>query len=230
VLIAIAFAGVCVMPEPVAVRRRLRLTVQRPRVPVTVRGPFILASLCALSSWSIGGLFFSLGPQLGARLFETTNAVLAGIGIVALGGAAALAQLLLGRTPPWLAACLGSVALAFGVILVVVATAVGSSALYLLGSVFCGAGFGIGFLGGLRALLGAIPPAHRASVMSAFYIVAYASISVPAVLAGLVVGRLGLSKTFEVVGVIVALIAAVTAVVAFRARPLTATGAPTSHA
>ena len=38
-----------------------------------------------------------------------------------------------------------------------------------------------------------IPHEHRAAVMSAFYIVAYASISVPAVLAGLVVGHLGLS-------------------------------------
>jgi predicted MFS family arabinose efflux permease len=156
---------------------------------------------------------------LGARLFDSTNAVLAGIGIVALGTTAAISQLLLGRTPAWLSACLGSVALALGVIVVVVATAVESGAAYLVGWAMCGVGFGIGFLGALRGLVGAIPAGHRAAVMSAFYIVAYAAISVPAVLAGLVVADLGLQTTFEVFGVIVVVIAFVAAVVAWRTRP-----------
>jgi hypothetical protein len=42
------------------------------------------------------------------------------------------------------------------------------------------------------ALSAAIPNEHRAQVMSAFYIVAYASLSLPAVLAGIVVRPLGL--------------------------------------
>jgi predicted MFS family arabinose efflux permease len=195
------------------------LTVERPHVPASVRGPFVLAGLAVVSSWSLGGLNFSLGPALGARLFDSDNTVLAGIGIVALGTTAAISQLMLGRTPPWLSACLGSVALAGGVILVVVATAVESSAVYLVGWAVCGVGFGIGFLGGLRGLVGAIPAEHRASVMSAFYIVAYAAISVPAVLAGLVVDDLGLQTTFELFGVIVVVISFVAAVVAWRTRP-----------
>jgi MFS family permease len=218
-LIAIAFAGAYWMPEPVTDRRPLRLTVERPHVPASVRGPFVLAGLAVVSSWSLGGLNFSLGPALGARLFDSDNTVLAGIGIVALGTTAAISQLMLGRTPPWLSACLGSVALAGGVILVVVATAVESSAVYLVGWAVCGVGFGIGFLGGLRGLVGAIPAEHRASVMSAFYIVAYAAISVPAVLAGLVVDDLGLQTTFELFGVIVVVISFVAAVVAWRTRP-----------
>jgi hypothetical protein len=40
------------------------------------------------------------------------------------------------------------------------------------------------FLGGLRALAAAIPHHQRAAVMSAFYVAAYASLSLPAVLAG----------------------------------------------
>ncbi len=39
--------------------------------------------------------------------------------------------------------------------------------------------------------------------MSAFYIVAYLSLSVPAVLAGLIVTRLGLTQTFRLFGLIV---------------------------
>src|SRR5581483_8069334 len=61
-------------------------------------------ALAVLASWSIGGLFFSLGPALGAQLLASTNAIVAEIGIVTLTGTAAVAQLVLGRTRPWLAA------------------------------------------------------------------------------------------------------------------------------
>src|SRR6476646_931489 len=69
VLFAIAFAGAYWMPEPIENRGRFRLTAERPSVPAVARRPFFLAALAVLSSWSIGGLFFSLGPQLAAHLF-----------------------------------------------------------------------------------------------------------------------------------------------------------------
>jgi MFS family permease len=219
VLFAVAFAGAYWMPEPVLERSRFRLTAERPNIPASVRRPFLLAGLAVLSSWSIGGLFFSLGPQLSAHLFNTTNVIVSTIGIVALGGSAALAQLLLGRTAPWIGASAGSIALSMGMILIVAAAATDSSATYLVGSILGGSGFGIAFLGGLRALVAAIPPEHRASVMSAFYIVAYASLSVPAVLAGVVVTHLGLQSTFEIFGSVVAGIALVVAFEAWRTRP-----------
>jgi dihydroxy-acid dehydratase len=68
------------------------------RDPAVVRRPFFLAALAVLSSWSIGALFFSLGPQLAGQLFNTTNVIVSGIGVVALAAAAAIAQLLTGRT------------------------------------------------------------------------------------------------------------------------------------
>src|SRR3954451_1617904 len=72
-LFAIAFVGALLMPEPVANRSRPRLTPQRPSIPAHVRRPFLLAALGVVSSWSLGGLFLSLGPQLAASLFGTTN-------------------------------------------------------------------------------------------------------------------------------------------------------------
>lgn len=68
-------------------------------------------------------------------------------------------------------------------------------------------------------MLAVIPPEHRAAVMSAFYIAAYASLSVPAVLAGVVVTHLGLDSTFEVFGSLVAGVALIVAVEAWRTRP-----------
>jgi MFS family permease len=219
VLFAIAFAGALRMPEPIAERSRPRLTPQRPRVPASVRGPFTLAALAVLSSWSVGGLFLSLGPQLSAVLFHTTDHLIAGVSVFALAGSGAAAQILFGRTAPWLGATLGSIALATGLLLIVLSAAVDSSAVYLVGAVIGGAGFGVAFLGALRALSAAIPPAHRAEVMSAFYVVAYAALSLPAIVAGVVVTPLGLEPTFEVFGSVIAALALVVAALAFRTRP-----------
>jgi len=219
VLFAIAFVGVARMPEPVDRRSSPRLTPQRPSVPTVVRGPFALAALAVVSSWSVGGLFLSLGPQLSATLFHTNDHLVAGLSVFALAGSGAAAQLLFGRTAPWLGAAAGSVALSTGLLLIVLAAATESSAVYIAGAVIGGAGFGVAFLGALRALSAAIPPAHRAEVMSAFYVVAYAALSLPAILAGVVVTPLGLEPTFELFGAVIAGLALVVAGMALRTRP-----------
>jgi MFS family permease len=221
-LFAVALAGVWRMPEPVATRSRPRLTPQRPYVPRAIRRPFILAALAAVSSWSIGGLFLSLGPELTAGLFHTSNHLVAGVGVFALSGAAAVAQLSFGRTAPWVGAAGGSIALAAGTLVIVAAASAGSSVLFLIGAVIGGAGFGLAFLGGLRSLSAVIPAEHRAAVLSAFYIVAYAALSVPAIAGGLVVESLGLMTTFEIFGVATAALALVVAFEAWRTRPPTA--------
>jgi predicted MFS family arabinose efflux permease len=228
VLFAIALAGVARMPEPVGDRTRMRLTPQRPSVPAAVRRPFLLAALAVISSWSVGGLFLSLGPELSATLFHTNDHLVAGLSVFALAGSGAAAQLLLGRSAPWAAATGGSLALATGLLLIVLAASVESSGIYIAGAIVGGAGFGVAFLGALRALSAAIPPAHRAEVMSAFYVVAYASLSLPAIAAGIVVTPLGLEPTFELFGSVIAGLALVVAAEAWRTRPrpVVATGRP----
>ena len=219
-LIATALAGAYLMPEPIRQRARFKLTFERPSIPVTIRRPFALAALAVLSSWTIGALFFSLGPELAAHLFQTTNALVAGAGVVALAGAALVAQLATGRSAPWIATSAGSIALAAGIVLIVVAAAIDSTAVYLAGAILGGLGFGATFLGGLRALVTQIPPEHRAAVMSAFYVVAYGSLSVPAILAGVVVTYITLQSTFEIFGSVVAAIGLVVAFEAWRTRPI----------
>jgi hypothetical protein len=94
-----------------------------------------------------------------------------------------------------------------------------SPELYVVGSLIGGAGFGVAFLGALRALSAVIPHEHRAAVMSAFYVVAYGSLSLPAILAGLLVTPLGLQTTFELFGAAAAVLALVVAFEAWRTRP-----------
>jgi MFS family permease len=218
-LFAVAFVGALRMPEPVAHRSRPRLTPQRPAVPTAVRPAFLLAALGVISSWSIGGLSLSLGPSLSADLFHTTSPLLGAISVFALAGPAAISQVVLRRSTPWVGAAAGSLALAGGMLAVVAAASTDSAGLYVAGTIVAGAGFGVAFLGALRALSAAIPPEHRGSVMSAFYVVAYASISLPAILAGVLDTPLGLRATFEIFGSAIAGVALLVAVLAWRSRP-----------
>src|SRR3954471_14534061 len=219
IMFAVVFAGALLMPEPVAKRSGLRLAPQRPRVPPAVRGPFLLAALGVMSSWSIGGLFLSLGPRLSATLFETHNHLVVGLTVFALAGSGAAGQIVFGRSTPWAAAAAGSVALSAGTLIIVLAAAEESSALLLAGAIVGGTGFGVAFLGALRALSAAIPDDERAAVMSAFYVVAYLSLSVPAIVAGIAVTSLGVEQTFEIFGSVVAVLALVVAEEAWRTRP-----------
>jgi predicted MFS family arabinose efflux permease len=108
--------------------------------------------------------------------------------------------------------------------LIVAAAATSSAVLFTAGAIVTGAGFGTAFLGGLRSLSSAIPPEHRAATMSAFYLVAYGSLSVPAVIAGLVVEPLGVQTTFEIFGSAIILIALAVTAEAWRQRPAAARG------
>ncbi|MFL5919093.1 MAG: hypothetical protein ACJ74X_10245 [Gaiellaceae bacterium] len=219
VLFTVAFVGVLLMPEPVTDRTRLRLTQQRPRVPAPVRQPFFVAALAVTSAYSMAGLFLALGAQLSGRVLETGNHLVTGISMFVLAGFASVAQLAYGRRPAWVGLMSGSVALAGGVALIVLSASQDAAAPLLIGSAVGGAGFGLAFLGALRALSAAIPPDHRAGVMSAFYVVGYAALSVRAVMAGLVVTPLGLESTFEIFGTLVAALALVVALQAWRTRP-----------
>ncbi len=120
---------------------------------------------------------------------------------------------------PWAGATYGSLALAAGMALIVAAAASESALLFVLGAIVAGGGFGVAFLGGLRSLSVAIPPEHRGATMSAFYVVAYASLSLPAVAAGLVVGSLGVQETFEIFGSAIIVLALLVAEEAWRTRP-----------
>jgi hypothetical protein len=90
---------------------------------------------------------------------------------------------------------------------------------YLAGTVVAGAGFGAAFLGGLRGLVVQIPAEHRAAVLSAYYVVAYGALSVPAILAGITASHIALESTFEIFGIATAAIALLVAFEAWRSRP-----------
>lgn len=219
-IFAVLLVGAILMPEPVPHRRRLNLRFEAPHVPPAIRGAFLLSSLGVLASWSIGGLFMSLGPQLATVELATDNHVAGGVAILALTGSGAVSQLVFQRVAPWRLTAVGSLILAVGMAAVVGSLSLESAPLFLAASALTGLGWGAAFLGSLRSLTAVIPAESRARTMSAFYLVAYSSLSVPALAAGLVVSDLGLLPTFRVFGTLVVVIGLVVAVAAWRTRPV----------
>ncbi len=206
-LIALLIALVGVMPEPVAREGRVVLRPQRPGIPRQTRGPFALAALGVIGSWSIAGVYLALGPALAGHLLQTHNELAGGAAAAALMGAGALAQLTGRNLPNRTLTVAGSTLVALGMALTATAVALGSAPFFLAASALAGVGFGLAFMGSLRHLSAAIPPDRRAEVMSAFYVVGYLSLALPAVAAGIVAGTVGLSGTFEIFSAAVVVIA-----------------------
>jgi MFS family permease len=211
VLFSIALAGTLALREPIARTARPKLRPQRPKVPREIRPAFLLASLGVIASWSVGGLYLALAPSLAGHIFDTDSHLAGGAVVLALGGPAGLAQLAFRRLSPPAAMGAGSLVLALGMAGTVASLSSGSVPLFLAVSVVTGAGFGVAFMGAIRSVSLAAPPEHRAAVMSAFYVVAYLSLSVPTVIAGFVVPGLGLEPTFRIFGAVVIALALATA-------------------
>jgi MFS family permease len=210
-LFVVALAGTVRLREPVVRVGALRLRPQWPSVPRSIRPQFGLAALGVISSWSIGGLYLALSPSFATQLFDTHSHLAGGAAVLAMAGPGGLAQLVFRGLAPRAAMWWGSLVLAAGMAATVATLSTGSPGLFLGTSAIMGIGFGVAFMGAIRLISTVAPPEHRAAVMSAFYVVAYLSLSVPTLIAGLAVPSLGLESTFRIFGSVVVLLGLATA-------------------
>jgi predicted MFS family arabinose efflux permease len=203
--------GVYWMPETSSPRPGA-LASLRPhfRVPPAVRKPMLLAIPALLATWALVGFYGALGPSLVRRMMGSTSLLLGGVLLFEVAGAGALTVLLLRNRPARAVLLLGTTALLAGVSLTVLALVRLSPALFFAGALITGAGFGAGFQGAIRTVVGVAAPHERAGVLSVLFVVCYLAMGVPAVLAGLLVGHgNGLLPTATEYGVAVMGLAAV---------------------
>src|ERR687888_494496 len=59
-------------------------------------------------TYAFGVLIFSLGPSLSAEVLGTTNHIVTGLSVVVLAGSGAIAQVVFGRSAPWLGTAAGA--------------------------------------------------------------------------------------------------------------------------
>jgi predicted MFS family arabinose efflux permease len=210
VLLAQAIA-VCFMPETTA-RKPGALAALRPRirVPSELRLAVLLAAPALVAAWALAGFYGSLGPALVRRVLGSNAPVLGGLAMFALGASGAATVLVVQRLSTKITVRFGTLMLIVGVASVLCATFAGSMTGFFTATVIAGIGFGASFQGGMRSVLANAAPAHRAGVLSVLYAIAYLSLSVPALAAGLrVVHGGGLVGTaYEFGAVVIALAAA----------------------
>ena len=185
-------------------RRHLASTLlPRMSIPKSVRAPFLLIAPALFATWSLGGFHLSLGPSIVGGVFGIDNHIVGGLEIFALFASGAVAAAVVRNGFPRTVMMTGATVLAAGVALTLVSVQIESIAMYFVGAVIAGSGWGATFLGAMRTLGALVPAAQRGGVFATTFVISYLAFSVPAVVAGLSVHRLGLSTTVEVYGAFV---------------------------
>jgi predicted MFS family arabinose efflux permease len=164
-------------------------------LPSAARPVFIALLPSIAATWALGGLYLSLGSSILRGVLHVDNHFTGGIvlavfftaGAAGPAGSTALPQ----RHREWLSYS----ALGLGVLVTMLAMQLSALPLYVIGSAVAGIGFGATFRLAVDAIVEAAPAAQRGGVFATMYIVSYLAFSVPALAAGLAVGRFGLEPT-----------------------------------
>jgi predicted MFS family arabinose efflux permease len=219
VVFLLAAAGTYLLPESSA-RIPGALASLRPQVhvPPAHRRAFVVALPLLVACWALGGLYASLGPSLVADVFGIDNHLVGGLLILALNGTGIVGSLALRTSPPERALLLGALVFTVGVAGTVSALFATSAGLLFISAVVTGFGFGAAFLGAVSTITRGVAAGHRAGLLAAIFVVGYLAFSVPAIAAGLAVGTFGLTRTTEVYGGIVVVLALLAAGGLLRAR------------
>src|SRR6266851_5441502 len=202
--------GVALMAETV-VRRSGALASLRPHFDVSrpTRRPLLVVGPALFAAWALAGFYGSLGPSLVRLVSGSDSVVLSGLALFVLAGAGALSVLVLYSAPPATVARAGTAGLVVGVSITLAATATTSLIGLVLGMVVAGVGFASGFQGAIRSVLPLASAEHRAGALSVIYLVSYLALSLPAIIAGVVVvGTGSLEFTARGYGIAVILLAA----------------------
>jgi MFS family permease len=201
--------GVLLIAETSA-RRPGAVASLRPKLalPAATRRQFLVAAPVLVATWSLAGLYGSLGPALVRLMVGANSFVLAGLALFVVAGSGAVSVLVLRAAAPRTVLILGTVALLAGAGITLLAISYGTAAVFFIGSAVAGVGFGAGFQGALRTVLPLVGPRERAGVLSLLYIVSYLAMGLPAVVAGfLVVYGGGVLRTAQEYGLAVMVLA-----------------------
>jgi MFS family permease len=184
--------GVALMHETVTPRpgalASLRVSFASP--PVT-RRPLLVAAPALIAVWSLAGFYASLGPALVRTRSGSTALLLGGLPLFALAAPGAITVLVLQKATARRTLMIGMTMLAVGVTTSLAGVAAGSTALFFVGTVAAGIGFGAGFQGSIRTVLPLAEAHQRAGLLSILYTVSYAALGLPAVIGGVLVVHAG---------------------------------------
>jgi MFS family permease len=172
-------------------------------VPAPIRADFWRSAPAIVAGWATGGLFLSLGANIVQAELGGAAHLWQGLAVTTLAGVGAATAFILRRKPARTTLLFGTAALAIGTLLSLVALGTESLGFYLAATAVTGMGFGTAFSGVVASLAPGIPAAQRADAFAMIYVLAYLAFGVPSVIAGSLVGVLGLSVVCIAYGAVV---------------------------
>lgn len=200
VTLAVLFAAgiLVVVGSPETVTRRpgaVRSLIPRVLIPPEARSEFAGAIPLFLATWMLAGLFIGLSPSILHGVFHLDSGLLNGAIVAVPPAVGAVAGLLLTRAPARRTVVWAMAAIVAGVAIAAVGMATAALPLLFAGATVAGGGFGAGFSAMLRMLAPLAPNDQRAELFAGIFLVSYLAYGVPALVAGELIGWIGLLPT-----------------------------------
>lgn len=185
----------------------------RPRlgVPPRLRADILALVPILIASWSLGGLYLSLGPSVAAQIFDLPNHVVGGLVVTLLCGTGAVVIYRLRAWDLSRALMLSAIFLAAGLALTLAGLVAETVVLAGLGTLVAGVGFGASARGTFGTIASIALPEERGGLFAVFYVISYLAFSLPALAAGLASTEAGLRPTaivYAVAALVLSLLAA----------------------
>lgn len=216
VILILLGIAVALVPETVATKPR-PYRPQKIAVPAASRGAFVAAGFAAFAGFALFGLFTSLAPTILIGTFELTGHLIAGVTVFAVFGAAAAAQVLLGRVPRRTQLLFAAIACGLGLLTIAAGALLPSFPVFLLGGLVAGAGVGALFKCALATASEVAEQGRRGETLAAIFLVAYCGLAIPVLAIG---AALTVLPQIAVLLVFVVLVGVVTVVAALRMRAI----------
>lgn len=178
--VLIAMSPETAKPTPGAWRSLL------PRVSVPPRVVHLLpvAAAVFLATWATGAFYQAFVPALVEDQLSTNSPLVLGLIFAAYMAPSVLGAPIGGRFTPALAQRIGMVTFLAGMIGIIVAINVGALMMFVIATVFAGAGQGIAISAATRGLLHGSALADRAPIFSAIYLICYSGATFPSLISG----------------------------------------------
>jgi len=161
------------------------------KLPRATREPLLLATPVLIAVWALAAFYGALSPLLVKGMLGVNTPLIGGLALFVVATFGGLSVLVLQHREAKDVMILGAVSLIVGTGIAALSLPHSDIALFFLGSMIAGVGFGAGFQGAVRTVVPFAAPHERAGVLSIIFIISYIALGVPAVAAGWMIARHG---------------------------------------
>lgn len=210
VLLAVAVVIAVLAPETTTrVPGVLRSLAPHVVVPGPARSFFVRMLPLLVAAWMAGAVFLGLAPTIIQEILGLRSGLAGGFTASVHAFAICVGSVAFGRLTVRSALRLGGLGLVAGMALVVLGVEVQLLPVVWIGGLIEGLGFGAAFGAIFRGLAPLAPEHERAGTFAAVYVVSYLSFGLSAIVAGQLIGPLGLLPTILGWTVLIIVLAAI---------------------